>query len=168
MSAWRTDNLSVGTGAPALSGGLTAYLTGWGGINLAGMDANGKLSVTWWVPGFEGNWVTSNLSDAFNGPALQASSVSSYVTPWGGLNVTGLDQSGKVVVYWWAPGLDAWNVTPLSDAIPGAGLPSGQIRGVTSSAGTINLLGINDSGHVIRYWWRPGGVWASEDLTELT
>jgi len=168
MAAWRTDNLSVGTGAPALSGGLTAYLTSWGGINLAGIDTSGKLSVTWWVPSFGGTWVTTNLSDQFSGPALQASSVSSYVTPWGGLNVSGLDQSGKVVVYWWAPGLDNWNITPLTDAIAGAGLPSSQIRGVTSAAGTINLLGVNSAGHVIRYWWRPGLNWTSQDLTELT
>lgn len=168
LAAWRTDNLSLGTGAPVISGGLTAYLTSWGGINLAGIDPDGKLSVTWWVPEFEGTWATSNLSDLFTGPALQPSSVSSYVTSWGGLNVTGLDNSGKVVVYWWAPGLEQWSVTPLSDAIDGADLPSSQIRGVTSAAGTINLLGVNSSGHVLRYWWRPGLTWAMEDLTELT
>lgn len=168
LASWRTDNLSAGTGAPVISGGLTAYLTSWGGINLAGIDPNGKLSVTWWVPEFGGTWVTSNLSDQFSGPALQPSSVSSYVTSWGGLNVTGLDNSGKVVVYWWAPGLDQWAVTPLSDTISGAGLPSSQIRGVTSGAGTINLLGVNSAGHVLRYWWRPGLTWAAEDLTDLT
>ncbi len=168
MTSWRTDNLSAVTAAPALSGGLTAYLTGWGGINLAGIDGSNKLTVTWWVPGFGGNWVTNNLSDAFNGPALQASSISSYVTPWGGLNVAGLDQSGKVVLYWWAPGLDQWAVTPISDFIAGAELPSGQIRGVTSAAGTISLLGVNAGGHVIRYWWKPGASWVAEDLTALT
>ncbi len=165
MDLWRTDNLSAITGAPAITGGLTCYLTGWGGINLAGIDASGNVSVTWWVPSFGGNWETSNLSQLYSGPSLSSVSINSYTTSWGGLNITGLDSNGKIVVYWWAPGMDVWQVSPLTDLIGGATSPGGAIRGVTSPEGTINLLGIRADGHLLRYHWTIGGQWEVDDLT---
>lgn len=165
LPMWRTDNLSAITGAPPITGGLTCYLTGWGGINLAGIDASGNVSVTWWIPEFGGNWITSNLTQQFSGPALSAASLNSYTTSWGGLNITGLDANGKIVVYWWAPGQDQWTVSPLTDLIPGATAPGGPIRGVASPEGTINLLGVRADGHVLRYHWTIGGSWLVDDLT---
>lgn len=165
LSAWTTDNLSDLTGAPAITGTLTSYLTSWGGINLAGTDANGKLNVTWWVPG--ANWVTNNLTDQFAGPTLVTTSLSSYVTPWGGLNIAGLDANGKINVYWWAPGMSDWVVTNLSDITTGAVAPSGRMTGVASPSGTINLVGKSASGAVLRYYWNPGdgGTWTFLDLS---
>ena len=63
MDLWRTDNLSAITGASPIAGGLTCYLTSWGGINLAGVDASGDVTVSWWVPSFGGNWVSTNLTN---------------------------------------------------------------------------------------------------------
>ncbi|NUQ51482.1 MAG: peptidylprolyl isomerase [Phycisphaerales bacterium] len=165
LSAWTTDNLSDLTGAPAITGTLTSYLTSWGGINLAGTDAGGKLNVTWWVPG--SNWVTNNLTDQFSGPTLVTTSVSSYVTPWGGLNITGLDANGKINVYWWAPGMTDWVVTNLSDITTGAVTPSGRMTGVASPSGTINLVGKAATGEVLRYYWNPGdgGTWTFLNMT---
>jgi cyclophilin family peptidyl-prolyl cis-trans isomerase len=165
LSAWTTDNLSDLTGAPAITGSLTSYLTSWGGINLAGTDSNGKLNVTWWVPG--ANWVTNNLTDQFAGPTLVTTSLSSYVTPWGGLNIAGLDANGKINVYWWAPGMSDWVVTNLSDITTGAVAPSGRMTGVASPSGTINLVGKSASGAALRYYWNPGdgGTWTFLDLS---
>lgn len=166
LAQWRTDDLSAITGAPAISGGLTVYLTSWGGINLAGADPSGKVSVTWWVPSFGGDWLTSNLSDQFDGPALRGVSMASYVTPWGGLNIAGLDESGNLVIYWWAPGLADWSISPISDLVAGAKLPAGSIRGLAADDGSISLMGRHASdAHVLRYWWVPGGSWQMEDLT---
>jgi len=167
MELWRTDNLSAITGAPPITGGLSVYLTGWGGINLAGADASGNVTVTWWVPEFGGDWANTNLTQAFAGPTLASASINSYTTPWGGLNVMGLNSDGKIVVYWWAPGMDVWEVAPLTDVIPGATAPGGAIRGVTSPEGTINLLGIRADGHVLRYHWSIGGQWLVDDLTMM-
>lgn len=167
LGLWTTSNLSAVTGAPALSGGLTTYLTSWGGINLAGVDAQGRVNVTWWVPSFGGNWVKTNLTQEFNGPSLAAESISSYVTPWGGLNIAGIQGDGKVVIYWWVPGFNSWVISPISDVIPHATLPVGRVTGVASPAGTINLLGSAENGHVIRYFWNPGGDWAQQDITSL-
>lgn len=165
LAQWQTSNLSGITHAPPLTGGLTAYLTPWGGINLAGLNTGGQVSVTWWVPDFEGNWLTDNLSEEFNGPNLTPVSITSYVSTWGGLNVAGLDNSGRVVVYWWAPDLSAWEVTSLSDRIANAPLPAGALTGIATPTGSLNLFGAGGDHHVLRYHWEVGGQWAAEDLT---
>jgi hypothetical protein len=176
MEHWRTDDLSTLTGAPVLYGSLSAYLTPWGGINLAGLDNTGKVSVTWWAPGMA-TWVTSNLSDLIGGPALATGSVASYVTRWGGLNVVGLDSGGRVVVYWWSPGMDAWRVDSISDAagdsvaeVPRQGIaphrPVGKVTGVANDAtGDINLVGVTAWGSVVRYWWEIGGSWKCGNIS---
>ncbi len=175
LPRWRVDNLSDLTGAPALTGGLTVYLTSWQGINLAGTDTNGHVSVTWWVPSFGGNWVTSDLTELYAGPTLTASSMTSFVTSWGALNIAGIDSDGKLTVYWWTPtlkdtlGEDRWAITTLSDAIPNAPLPAGSLRGVTvTKTGSINILGPSADGSVLRYHWQPGQDWKVDNLTSLT
>lgn len=167
LSAWRSSDLSASTGAPTLTGGLTAFVTPWKGVNLAGVDESGALSVTWWVPSFGGNWRTSDLSGLIGGPTLSAQSLSSFVTPWGALNIAGLDSQGKVRVYWWAQTTSAWRVAPLSDVIPNAPLPADRISGVTASTGSISLFGTTGDGDVVRYTWSPGSTWGAEDLTTL-
>jgi uncharacterized protein YkwD len=168
MDQWRVSNLSDSTGAPTLAGGLTAYLTSWSAINLVGTDVFGNVSATWWVPSFGAKWETSDLTSILAGPQLQASSMTSFVTPWGATNIAGIDGDGELVVYWWAPGA-GWSITTLSDAVANPVLPTGELRGLTaSSTGTINILGASEEGDVLRYWWQPGGAWAMQNLTELT
>ena len=61
-----------------------------------------------------------------------------------------------------------WKVTPLTAYIAGPAV-SGTLRGVSSAAGTINLLGRGADQHVLRYWWNPSQTnWAVQDLTALT
>ncbi|MBL8762213.1 MAG: hypothetical protein JNL50_13015 [Phycisphaerae bacterium] len=165
LDLWRTDNLSAITGASPIAGGLTCYLTSWGGINLAGVDASGDVTVSWWVPSFAGDWVNTNLTDEFAGPSMVGVSISSYVTSWGGLNIAGRDTSGNLSVYWWAPSMGAWEVANLTDVIGTTLLPTGAIRGVTTPNGRIVLLGANDDGHVLRYWWSPDASWQAQDVT---
>lgn len=169
MAAWTTSNLSANTGAPAMIGGLSVYLTAWGGMNLAGIDENGELNVTWWSPGME-TWAVTNMNQAVGGPHLTPASISSYVTPWGGLNIAGLDSSGKIHVFWWGgpDDPDGWAVTPLTDFISGAPILSGSVRGVTSPAGTTSLVGAKSTGEVVRFWWRPGAAWEVENITSFT
>lgn len=170
MAAWTTSDLSAITGAPALHGALTAYLTPWGGINLAGVLADGSLSVTWWVPSFGGEWRTSNLTADFAGPALASATLTSYVTPWGGLNVAGARTDGQIVIYWWSPGMDGWVVSPISEIIEGAELLVGAVTGVAAPTGTISLLGTSASGDAIRYHWSPppgDDRWTADNLSLL-
>ena len=168
MDMWRADNLSAITGAPAYAGGLTAYLTGWGGINIAGVDLNGDISVTWWVPDFGGDWIVSNLTSAFGGPQLQADSLTSFVTPWGGLNIVGLDSTGQVTTYWWVPSFGGeWVVSPL--IIAGVSLPVGDLSSLASPGGVLNIFGTDASGDLTRYYWDPAGLdlWFGENISEM-
>lgn len=167
MPHWVVNDLNDQTNAPAITGGLTVFQTPWGSINIAGIDVNGDVQDTWWLPG-NSFWTTDNFNQSFGGPALRASSLASFVMPWGGLNLVGLDSAGKVWFYWWTPGLTTWQVTGVSDLIGGA-VVSGTLRGVSSSVGTTSLLGKGPDGHVLRYWWAPGRAnWEVQDLTLLT
>ena len=170
LEKWTTSNLSEITGAPALFGGLTPYLTPWGGINLAGINAAGDVTTTWWVPEFGGDWRQDNLSELFGGPRLEPGSLASYVTPWGGLNVVGRRSDGHTVIYWWAPEIegDAWAVTSISEFIEGAELFAGRVSGIASQSevGTISLVGASASNELLRYWWQPGGEWQAENITQ--
>lgn len=165
LAGWTTSNLSDITGAPTLTGGLSPYLTSWGGINLAGANQSGDLTTTWWVPG--GQWSTFNLTASLDGPQLQAASTTTYVTSWNGLNIVGLDNNGEVVIYWWAPGQEAWTVTPLSQAIPGDTPPVGAITGITGVLGRTSIVGANSSNEVVRYTWAPGDVWRFENISTV-
>ncbi len=170
MGQWRSDDLSASSGAPAMSGRLAVFLTPWGGINLAGTDDAGALNVTWWVPGFD-KWVTTDFNALFNGPTLDGDSVSAYTTPWGGLNITGRDERGDLVAYWWVPQFgdnkddDLWRVSNLSEQIVVSEQPAGTLQGLVTPDGEINLFGTNAVNDVIRYHWEPGNNWKMENLT---
>ncbi len=114
--------------------------------------------------------MTSDLTTAFGGPKLQSPSITSYVTSWDGTNITGLDANGKLVIYWWSPGLGGnWNVTTLSDTVTGAIPIVGKVTGVTSPFGTISLVGADAVGNVLRYFWNTtdGGNWTMDNLTSV-
>ncbi|MBL8765212.1 MAG: hypothetical protein JNM07_13185 [Phycisphaerae bacterium] len=170
MDRWTTSDLSAITGAPALTGAVTVYLTSWGGINLAGIGSDGVMKVTWWVPNFGGAWRNDALIDPASGasaPRMDALSLATYVTSWGGLNVCGRDERGRVVVYWWSPGRERWEATGISDLVAGGSVPTGSICGVAAPTGQVSLLGVDSSGKVVRYFWQPGGEWRAEDVSAL-
>ena len=169
LDGWRVSNLSARTGAPAYEGTLTGFLTTWGAINLAGTTSTGSVVTTWWLPSFGADWRQSDLTAAFGGPALSGDSISSYVTPWGGLNVAGLDGDGNVVAYWWAPGLTDWRIADLSALVTDVDRPGGAIRGFTSGGGVINLVGADNDGDVIRYAFDPATLqWTGTDVSTTT
>lgn len=169
---WNSSNLSRITGADAVNfvGGLTAYLTSWGGINLAGVDDSGDVRVVWWVPGAA--WDLANMTDNFGGPQLTPSSVSSYRSSWDGLNIVGFDQNtGQVQVYWWAPGMDSWNVSSLSSAVGDDAIdPSTNLRGIAGADDSLNVIGRSSSGEIVRYYWEPEfeGDWLVENLDDCS
>lgn len=174
QATWQVANLTAITGAPKMVGNVSPYLTTWNAINISGTDANGNVVVTWWVPSFNDKWVTSDLTGLFSGPTLDTGSITTYVTPWGGTNVVGRNASGQVVVYWWDPSLqqttgsDDWQITVLSEFITGADVPTSAISAFTSPSGTINLFGTNDSGQLIRYWWKPGQDWQWSNVSNAS
>ncbi len=163
-TSWAMTNLSAATGAPAITGGLTAFLTPWGGINVGGVNAEGELVVTWWVPSAEPRWRTTDLTAAANGPRLSSAGVSAFVTPWGAMNVAGFRADGTMVVYWWAPGRTGWSTAAIGDQMPGAPSIERAVTGISSASGQISVAGLSESGELVRYWWAPGESWTYEVL----
>lgn len=176
MTYWRVDNLSDIAGTPALSGTVSGYVTSWGGLNVAGTDAEGNLQVAWWAPG-----MTDWRSDPIDNARLTPGSISTYITPWGGLNIAGLDENGDVAVAWWAPGgNDEWTFENLGGDMGRfgmAGLDTDMmISGVCSSDGRIELFCRQPdtdperpwlkSGHMVRLFLDPVlQTWMAEDVS---
>lgn len=165
LDRWRADNLSAMTGADPFEGGLTVYVTPWGGINIAGTDGSGVMNATWWAPGML-TWRNDALIGS-EAPRLDSRTVSSYVSPWGGLNVVGLDEQGGVTVYWWAPGMAGWVATSLTNEIAGSPAgPTSPMRAAVSRTGLTSLVGARENGNIVRFFWGPGqDRWSYEDIT---
>jgi cyclophilin family peptidyl-prolyl cis-trans isomerase len=174
MAKWVLSDLSAITGAPALSGGLTVYLTPWKGINLAGVDAQGNLQVTWWVPQFVGVWVASNLTDSISAPAIDGDSISSFNTPAGGLNIAARTADDRIIVFWWVPGApeNKWRVQNVSDAVTNVStviIPDGELSATASGDGVTSIVGRGPDGKVVRFYGSVvGGTWLMQDLTDLS
>jgi len=170
MEQWKVANLSANAGTPRLAGNIATFVTSWGAMNLAGVDPEGKLVVTWWVPGFE-RWVVSDFNALFGGPEIEPESVTAFTTSWGALNIVGRDERGDVVVYWWVPefaeesSTDRWHISNLTSNIDDPELPVGTLRGLITDDGQINLFGTNQVNDVIRFFWEPEDRWRTENLT---
>ncbi|NUQ53446.1 MAG: hypothetical protein HUU19_12210 [Phycisphaerales bacterium] len=174
-SAWSVSNLTQTLGGVPVRGGLTVYLTSWDGINIAGLDDHGHMQVTWWVPSFGGTWKQDNLTITINAPALRAGTITSYVSTWDGLNIVGIDDTtGKTCVYWWSPTNVSvgWQATILSDIATdenGMTLPVNELRGVASSDGGLSVMGVNNSGELVRYYWKQEffGAWRAQNVAQM-
>lgn len=173
MNQWVLSNLSTITGAPPLSGGLSVYLTTWKGINLAGVDSNGDLRITWWVPQFGGNWAISNLTDAISAPAIVGASIASFNTPGGGLNIAARTTDNDLIVFWWVPNApgNQWRVQNVTDLVTNTNSPltlTGSLTAIASGDGVASIVGQGPDGKIVRYF---GSViaqsWVMEDLTDL-
>lgn len=173
MSQWVLSNLSAVTGAPSLSGGLSVYLTPWQGINLAGVDQNGQLQITWWIPRFVGTWVVSNLTASIAAPPIDGDSIVSFNTPAGGLNMAARTANDELVVFWWVPGApgNKWRVQQVSQAVPSSTtviVPEGELSAVSDGNGATSIVGRGPDGDVVRF---HGSVidhaWNMELLTDV-
>jgi hypothetical protein len=161
--AWSATDVTAALSSPGMTGDLTTYQPSWGAIHIAGVDARGHAINYWWAPGLT-QWQFSDLTALFNGPTLQKG-LAGYVASWDGLNLAGLNAGGEVVVYWWAPGLTAWQTVNMTTAFGGPTL-TGQLDAYVTPWGGLNIAGTNAAGHVVTYWWAPGlSQWNVADIT---
>ncbi len=170
FTTWRIDNLSDTTGAPPISGQLTVTQTSWSAINLGGVNSAGHLVVTWWIPSFGGDWVTSDLTNAAGGETMAPGRATGFVTPWGAMNYVGLNGAGEVTAYWWTPSTSRWTVTPLTARFgTDSSRPTGTMTSHVSDSGTMSVLGPTDTGEVTRLWWTPNddGQWKLDNLSDI-
>ncbi len=171
--AWVSRNLSTadiagrGLTTPALTGNLVGYVTPWNGLNLAGLDANGRVHSVWWAPGL-GSWTTSDLSTATGTNIELEGGLSVYVTGWGGINITGVNASGDLVVVWWSPGRD-WTTTNFSDALfEGVQLDKDSVQSYATPWNSLHIIGIDNNGALRVFWWGLADqTWRTADFGEV-
>lgn len=171
-SHWSAANLTSAYGADPVSGGLSVYLTSWGGINIAALDESGEIRVTWWVPQMGGTWAHSNLTAEVGGPRFTPDSVSSYVSSWGGLNIVGSNRdTGEAQVYWWSPERVSigWAVTSFTDTLGAeAPRPTRAFQGLAGRDNSLNVFGVTSTGKFLRYFWYPGyAAWQHQSVSEI-
>ena len=173
LNGWESSNLSAIAGAPTFTGGLSAYTTPWSGVNVTAIDTDGDLNVVWWVPQFEGDWVVTNFNDQFDGPGLMAETITSYRTPWNGLNIAGLDAQGALHVFWWVPEFaadpsnDFWRVENLSDDFDSASrMPVGPLTAQVTGDGVIGIFGVEQDAELVSIYWTSGEGWRSQNVSQ--
>ncbi|VAX36615.1 hypothetical protein MNBD_PLANCTO03-301 [hydrothermal vent metagenome] len=152
------DQLRVNNQAvPRFSSSLASFVTPWGAMNVAGLDTDGNLRIIWWAPGLD-NWVSTNLTEILGSTPLTGD-IAAWVTPWGGINITGLNTAGEMVAVWWAPGGE-WTVTPLGDNLGAPAFVSGSLTSIIGESGETFIAGITLPGEVGVFSWTPeGGSW---------
>lgn len=173
--SWGQKNLTsdINGAEPFASDDLDVLTTPWGNSNIFGKNADEEL-VAYWQDGSEGedgfNWNFINLGEHLDGtgqdqPAWDGD-IESYSVPWGGMNVIAVDANGDVTAVWWAPGLDHWVYTNLSEQT-GAEELVGTVSVSVTPWGGVNVLGTNALGHTIALWWAPGYEWQVTNMTLL-
>jgi hypothetical protein len=161
------DLVTQGFGTPTLTG-LTSYVPSWDTWHLAGVDTEGNIQSIWINtnnPAFT-KWRLNNLSTITGAPPI-ASQLAVTLTSWGGINLTGLDESGNLLTTWWVPRFEGqWAVNNLTTAHGGEPLVGGNLSGYTTPWGGINYVGVDAEGDVRVFWWVPSfeGQWAFNRL----
>lgn len=170
--AWTVANISAsqlraqGQQTPAFAGELVTYVTGWNGLNIAGLDVDGNVWSVWWAPD-QSMWQASNLTAITGAPRL-AGGLTAYVTSYNAINIVGLDTGGRVAVTWWVPGFgSSWVTSDLTAAAGGPALIPETIASFVTPWDATNIAGVDPQGNVSVYWWAPGGedVWRVATLT---
>lgn len=170
MMPWRLDDLSTAAGSTPVTfvGEITAYVSPWGTMHVNGnSETSGSPISLWWAPGDGTQWRAATLNPA--GVDLDSDAFTSYVTPWGGLNVASLDETGHLAIYWWAPGADVW--TPQVVEVEGAQSPvlTGRLGSnveVTDETVTQSVVARGEDGSLYRFTWSIGdGFWTLENVT---
>ncbi len=117
-SGWRVDELGPG-GLSLVTDSITALVTPWGGLSVAGRDATtGQVDVYWWSP-TSGQWASEPLLHAGN-PAMSGR-LDSYVEVAGGTggvvtqSILGHAEDGSLLRASWRPADAAWSLENLTD-----------------------------------------------------
>ena len=172
---YSASNLSVnqfdprGLPTPAYTGGLEAYTTPWGGLNVAGIDTNGKIWTVWWAPG-QTRWYVSNLS-AIAKTATLSGDITAFVSPWNGINIVGVNSLGEMVSTWWSPGSGGtWRRANFTTSTLGPTVRDTTLSGFyISPTEGLNVVALDAAtGDVILYWWnvaRTGLGWTYTNLS---
>jgi len=151
LADWQTLNMTTLFGGPTFEGQLDAYVTPWGGLNIAGQTAGGEVWTYWWSPalrdqkvaaGEPDGWEVANISDAAAAPALDRG-VSAAVSTDGGINLFGLTPAGNLVMLRFSLATLLWTA---SDATSLASGPTVDFPVAAASAGGRLIVAARETG----------------------
>lgn len=176
--SWDSRNLTTTvTGATGIASSLRMLRQKNGYVLLAGI--NGDNKVVFYgsqdpAPDKDTQWGFDNLSETvltefeIADPNLQGDLVT-YVTPWNGLNIAGLNADGEPVVFWTAPGISGWRFTNLSASQEDPALARGFER-LSVNVLPWGGIALTDADSSLRtVWWSPGlgGLWKFAALADV-
>ncbi|MCA9298504.1 MAG: hypothetical protein KDA28_05530, partial [Phycisphaerales bacterium] len=174
--SWGQRNLTTEIpDAEPIIGDLDTFETPWGNLNVVGQNEDGDIVIYWQDGAADDNgdyrWNYSNISDgqlAANDQEVPAyaSDIDSYITPWGGSNVVGLDDEGHIRIVWWSAESVIWISTDLTEFTESLAMV-GEVSAYVTSWGGINIAGQNSEGRLVVTWWVPGGEWQVTDMGEF-
>jgi hypothetical protein len=120
---WLIQNMTSDFNGPLFTGQLDAYVTSWGGLNVAGATDDGQTWTYWWAPGLNpdpNRWRITNLSSDAGDPAVILPGVEATASAFdGSINTFGLDSTGNLRSLRWTPLGQVWNGTNVSAAAGG-------------------------------------------------
>ena len=146
-------------------------------ITIAGLAADGDLVVYQQTGGVtRGDYIYKfhDVADEYLRPIgkqmpLFVGPLISYVTPWNGQNIAGLNASGKIEVIWNTTKTKGYWVHSNLSNITGAPAFNGGLTVYQTSWKGINIVGVNASGNIVTTWWVPrfAGKWATSNLSAI-
>jgi hypothetical protein len=110
-----------------------------------------------------------DLSAALTGtgsaaPDFSGGSITGFSSPWGSINIIGLNAEGHVEALWTSPGF-GWYVNDLTEAAGGSAM-TGTLTANFTTWHALNVFGLDETGHIDVLWWTPAnGAWVASDLT---
>lgn len=169
-----TQNIS---GASAITRSLRILNTIDSYIILTGINAENEVVIYGSnapTPGPTTGWSYDNLSRSVLGtfniadPNLQGDLVT-YVMPWNGLNIAGVNEDGEPVTFWTSPGISGWRFSNLAEAQENPSVATGFTRLVVNVLpwGGINLTNADNTLRSV--WWTPslGGTWRFAAISDV-
>jgi hypothetical protein len=174
---WDSLNLTTSlTNASGIGRSLRSFFTIDRYLIVTGLNADNQVVIYGSsAPDPDKNtaWSYDNISvsvlTAFNipDPQLQGDLVT-YVMPWNGLNIAGINAAGQPVSFWTAPGVSGWRFTNLADAQEDPSLANGFTRLAVNVTpwGGVSVTNADDSLRTV--WWAPalGGLWKFAALAD--
>ncbi|MEM1329667.1 MAG: peptidylprolyl isomerase [Planctomycetota bacterium] len=161
-------------GTGQLTGQLVGLQTNDGAAYLFAYSDSGDLFTVFesnQTPGGDLIFTVRNLSDDLTANSMTTPTLvdaTAFVTPWGGLNLVGVDAGGDLWSVWFADGVDSdlWRADNLSD-ISGADPLTGGVSVYQTAWGGINITGTTAAGQVAAVWWNPwfGGMWEYTNIS---
>lgn len=104
-TGWEYTDLTAGINGPHFKQAhIAANVTGWGGLNIYGVNTDGDLTAYWWVPGAQ--WVAETLAlnpgeTALVSPARILDAI--FEPNRDGMRITAASADGDAIIYTWQP-----------------------------------------------------------------